>query len=253
MKQPNNPKKEAFLLVEGGRDVNFLKTLLHHLLPQPQVPLLTPNEFGGGENGIKGVFRRLPVLLKGFKDDPRNRHRLGIVIDADYTNHNGGFAARWKEFTANLCEADKDYIISPPPDQAYTGSIFQHDCGHPPVGLWIMPNHNANHKEGDGMLEDFIKQAVYQGQQQELLERATDCVDQLPKTLKLFSDFHQTKAEVYTWLAWQEQPGPSLANLFPEDSKFPQSSKPSPPPQPLIDLTSDGIQGFKGWLEQVFM
>ncbi len=251
MKQTNNPKKEAILLVEGCRDVDFLKTLLNHLLSNPKIPLLTPTECGGHEDGIEGVFRRLPVLLKGLKD---GRHqRLGIVIDADYTSRNGGFAARWKRVTEILRKEDKDYIINLPPDQAYTGSIFQHDCGHPPVGLWIMPNHNANHKEGDGMLEDFIKQAVYQGQQQELLERATDCVDQLPKTLKLFSDFHQTKAEVYTWLAWQEQPGPSLANLFPEDSKFPQSSKPSPPPQPLIDLTSDGIQGFKGWLEQVFM
>jgi len=46
-----------------------------------------------------------------------------------------------------------------------------------------MPNH-----KGDGMLEDFVKQAVCQGQQKELLEKATGCVDQLPKNLKLFSD-----------------------------------------------------------------
>jgi hypothetical protein len=108
-----------------------------------------------------------------------------------------------------------------------------------------MPTH-----KGDGMLEDFIKQAIGPGQPQKLLEQAIGCVDQLPKELKLFSDFHQTKAEIYTWLAWQKPPGQSFANLFPKASKSPQSSQPS---QPLIDLKSEGIQGFKGWLEGVFL
>jgi hypothetical protein len=244
MKQTNQPQK-AILLVEGRCDVEFLKALLPQLLPKPKIPVLTPTECGAHKDDIKAVFMLLPELITDLKD--QRIERLGIVVDADYTDRNGGFAARWKEFTAILRKKDKDYIISPPPDQAYTGSIFQHDCGYPPVGLWIMPNHNANHKEGDGMLEDFIKRAVYQGQQQELLEKARGCVDQLPKNLKLFSDFHQTKAEVYTWLAWQEQPGQSLAKLFPEESKFPQSSQPSQPSQPLIDLKSEGIKGFKGW------
>lgn len=79
MKQP---KKEAILLVEGRCDVEFLKALLPQLLPKPKIPVLTPTECGGHEDGIEGVFRRLPVLLKGLKD---GRHqRLGIVIDADY-------------------------------------------------------------------------------------------------------------------------------------------------------------------------
>lgn len=243
MKQPNNPKKETILLVEGRSDVEFLSGLLNKLVPKTKIKVRPPTECGALDEGIKAVFMLLPELITELKD--QHIERLGIVVDADYTNLNGGFAARWKEFTASLREGDKDYIISPPPDQAYTGSIFKHDCGYPPVGLWIMPNH-----KGDGMLEDFIKQAIGPGQPQKLLERAMGCVDQLPKDLKLFSDFHQTKAEIYTWLAWQKPPGQSFANLFPKVPKSPQSLQPS---QPLIDLTSDRIQGFKGWLEQVFM
>ncbi len=244
MKQTNNPKKEVRLLVEGGRDVEFFKILLNQLLPEPNIPVLTPTECGGHEDGIKGVLRRLPVLLRGLRDDPRNR--LGIVVDADYTNLNGGFAARWKTVTDILQKQDRDYIINLPPDQAYVGNIFQHDCGLPPVGLWIMPDHR-----GDGMLEDFIKSAVCQGKPQRLLEHATECVNQLPKELKLFSDFHQTKAGVYTWLAWQNPPGQSFANLFPKASRSPLPS--TQLPSPLIDLESEEIKGFKKWLEQVFM
>jgi hypothetical protein len=240
MKQTNHPQK-AILLVEGRCDVEFLKALLPQLLPKPNIPVLTPTECGGYEDNIDAVFRTLPQLLMDINEE--RLQRLGIIVDADYTNRNGGFAARWKTFTGILQKAE--YIINSPPDQAYTGSIFQHDCGLPPVGLWIMPNH-----KGDGMLEDFIKQAIGPGQPQKLLERARGCVDQLPKDLKLFSEFHQTKADVYTWLAWQEQPGQSFANLFP---KVPKSSQPSKPPKSLIDLESDGIKGFKGWLEQVFM
>lgn len=243
MKQTNNPPK-TILLVEGCRDVEFLKTLLNQLLPKPKIPVLTPTECGGHEDSVDAVFRTLPQLLADLNEE--RLQRLGIVVDADYTNLNGGFAARWKTITNILQQQDKDYIISPPPDQAYVGSIFQHDCGLPPVGLWVMPNH-----KGDGMLENFIKSAVYQEKQQRLLEHAIECVNQVPKELKLFSDFHQTKAEVYTWLAWQNPPGQSFANLFPKASRSPLPS--TQLPSPLIDLESEEIRGFKKWLEQVFM
>lgn len=100
------------------------------------------------------------------------------------------------------------------------------------------------------MLEGFIKQTIGPGQPQKLLEQAMGCVEQLPKDLKLFSDFHQTKAEIYTWPAWQKSPGQSFANLFPKAPKSLQSLQPS---QPLIDLKFEGIRGFKGWLERVFL
>jgi len=243
MKQTNHPQK-AILLVEGRCDVEFLKALLPQLLPKPNIPVLTPTECGGYEDNIDAVFRTLPQLLMDINEE--RLQRLGIIVDADCTDRNGGFATRWKEFTAILREKDNDYIISPPPDQAYTGSIFQHDCGLPPVGLWIMPNH-----KGDGMLEDFIKQAIGPGQPQKLLERAMGCVDQLlQENLNLFDKkLHKTKAEIYTWLAWQKLPGQSFAKLFPKAPKSPQSLQ---PPQPLINLESDGIKGFKRWLERVF-
>jgi hypothetical protein len=229
--------KSHILLVEGRCDAGFLEALLKEF-KLPPIAVLTPTECGEHEDNIYAVSRRLPQLLLELADN--QIQKLGVLVDADYTNRNGGFAIRWKQLTAPLQR--EDYILpEKPPTEAYQGSVFQHRYGQPPVGLWVMPNH-----QGDGMLEDFIQQAVASGTQQTLLAKATDCVDQLPKELRRFSDFHHSKATLHTWLAWQNPPGLSLAVLPKKESL---AKKPT---QPLLDLTAVGIQGFQRWLARVF-
>lgn len=208
------------LIVEGEADTLFFEALIE----KEQLSIDVEPHYG---------VTKIPILLsKLFKDlqDGTVEH-LGIVADADYTVHKteGGFNKRWQRLTQPLSEMG--YEITASPSQNYVGSIFTHQDGLPPVGLWLMPDH-----KNDGMLEDLIKQIVYEGEQQSLLQTATCCINQLPVTL--FKPHHHTKATIYTWLAWQKRPGQALVSTL--------NAK-------LINLQSPEIQTFIIRFRDVFI
>jgi hypothetical protein len=55
------------------------------------------------------------------------------------------------------------------------------------------------------MLEDFIRFLVPTNDS--LWPQAGDCLQQIPEGDRRFPKAHQAKAHLYTWLAWQEEPG----------------------------------------------
>jgi len=175
------------------------------------------------------------MLLQRLESD--SLKNLAVVADADHKDINGGFSERWSQLTDPI--KDAGYNVFSPPTQAYEGSLFEHPKGLPPVGLWIMPNH-----KDDGMLENLVKQIVCEGQQNDILDKAEKCLDELP--VKLFEpqgrQHHRAKATVYTWLAWQEKPGQSLTSTI----------NPQKPEKNLINLQSPEMQGFINWLKKVF-
>jgi hypothetical protein len=93
-----------------------------------------------------------------------------------------------------------------------------------------MPDHQNN-----GMLEDLIKHTVTEDIQLRLLKTVQTCLKKLP--ISLFSSHHQTKATIYTWLAWQKRPGQTLDVTINGN---------------LINLESPEMQGFINWLHKVF-
>jgi hypothetical protein len=56
-----------------------------------------------------------------------------------------------------------------------------------------------------GMLEDFARFLVPPGDN--LWPRACDCIDNIPVDQRRFPAQHLIKAQMHTWLAWQQQPG----------------------------------------------
>ncbi len=56
-----------------------------------------------------------------------------------------------------------------------------------------------------GALEDFLIGLAPPGDA--LLTHARQCVGNLPTDLRRFAEAHRSKAEIRTWLAWQEEPG----------------------------------------------
>ncbi|RKZ51549.1 MAG: hypothetical protein DRR16_05870 [Candidatus Parabeggiatoa sp. nov. 3] len=235
---PGKPKEEAkaTLLVEGRCDVDFFSRLCR--LWNLNISILPPDQCGqvlGG--GVSKMPTILPELLDNLADENQTLQKLGIVADADHTGISGGFSERWKQLTLPL--EDAGYVITPPPTQAYEGSVFQNDDGLPDVGLWLLPNH-----KDDGMLEDLVKQTVREGQQRDLLDKATHCLNELPVQLFEPEGRHhrRSKATIYTWLAWQEKPGRDLRILL--DFKKPEKH--------LIDTNSPEISAFKNWLNRVF-
>ncbi len=218
--------KVSVLLVEGEADVDFFEALLRRLELLDKIDIKPPKNFNLRTNTVSHFPRLIDFLIKRLNTN--QIHHLGIVADADYIS-DGGFENRWEQLTA--CLAKHEYRIpSNSPKLPYLGSIFRHS-DLPPVGLWLMPDH-----ENNGMLEDLIYRTIRKdGNQEKLLNSAETCVSRLP--VKLFSSYHYTKAIIYSWLAWQKRPGQTLDVTVNGD---------------LIDLESKEIQGVIQWLYKVF-
>jgi Protein of unknown function (DUF3226) len=70
----------------------------------------------------------------------------------------------------------------------------------PTIGLWLMPDNQV-----PGKLENFIRFLLPEGDT--LWDRAFDAVSNLPEEERKFKKKDEIKAQVHTWLAWQEEPG----------------------------------------------
>lgn len=185
-----------------------------------------PKKFGESTNTVGHFPKLINLLIKSLKAN--QIQNLGIVADADYVS-GGGFQDRWKHLTTCLKQHGY-HIPSNPPKLRCLGSIFRHP-DLPPIGLWLMPDHESN-----GMLEDLICRTVKKDiEQDKLLKTAQKCLKQLP--VRLFSTYHKTKATVYTWLAWQKRPGQTLDVTINGN---------------LINLESSEMQGFIKWLNNVY-
>ena len=60
-----------------------------------------------------------------------------------------------------------------------------------------------------GMLEDFLVRLI-PNESRPLYELAENSVAEAKRNDAPFSEVHRTKAEIHTWLAWQDQPGKQL-------------------------------------------
>lgn len=167
------------LWVEGPDD----KQLLYHLLRYYHIENQVKIE---DKNGVENLFKVLKLALK--VGEPQ---RLGVIIDVDEDLHR-----RWRSFSATLNEAGYVNISSVP---ASDGTIItQEDL--PDIGIWLMPDNQAI-----GMVEHFVSALIPPGDV--LWPMASDIVQKVIAAKCNFALVHQIKAEIHTWLAWQEEPG----------------------------------------------
>jgi hypothetical protein len=170
------------LLVEGKDDEHVLYALfVHHALPDAFVVK--------NKEGVNNILDTLEVELLASELE-----RLGVVVDAD-TNLTG----RWQALTAILKGLGYNAI---PADPNPDGTIIL-QAGKPTVGIWLMPDNSV-----PGMLEHFVSFLVPRGDS--LWNKAKQCLDGIPSAKRLFSEAHVIKAQLYTWLAWQNDPGSPL-------------------------------------------
>lgn len=115
---------------------------------------------------------------------------LGVVVDA-----NGDAAARWDQLRT-WCGREFEQL----PDQIPAGGLEVVHSRGPRFGVWIMPDNRF-----PGMLEDFLVQLI-PNDSRHLYELARNCVAEAKRNGAPFRDVHERKAEIYTWLAWQDPP-----------------------------------------------
>lgn len=222
------------LLVEGPDDRDFFIATLKHsrlesVLIEPKVPRESHPDVKG--NGVNNLFTALDLQVKKLfeADGPE---ALGVVLDADHSTGdpscNFGFTVRRNQVADILAGHGWHPALS----ALSRGEIFSNPNGLPPIGLWVMPDHQS-----DGMLEDFVTSLVIGHDQQALLAHAQNTVNTLPT--KLFDPvLHTTKANISTWRAWQKPPGSPLNRLIENG---------------VLDLSLNPAAEFTDWLKATFL
>lgn len=172
--------QQNYLLVEGKDDEH----VFYSLLAYHNIPVLFKIK---NKEGIDKLLDTLDVELErsGLK-------HLGVVVDAD-----SDLNARWQRLRNILIKLGYELIpLEPDPE----GTII-HQYGQPTVGIWLMPNNKIS-----GMLENFVSFLVPDSNNL-LWSIAGEAVQQIPEHERRFPPIHLIKARLYTWLAWQEEPG----------------------------------------------
>jgi hypothetical protein len=180
------------LLVEGPDDFH----LLNHLLDQhglaDQFDLV---QSGGNEQ----VFTSLRTRLK-FP----SLERLGIMLDADPSDeHADAVAQLWHRIRDALHRAG---FRSVPEAPLSSGTIIR-DPEKPVVGVWLMPDNTS-----PGMLEDFCRFLIPDSDP--LWPHATQAVQTIPIEERRFPARNVAKANLHTWLAWQNEPGKPIGQAI---------------------------------------
>lgn len=166
------------LLVEGTDDLHVVSSLLkRHSFPE----VFAIKEKGG----IDEVLRVLPVQLKGSAVSA-----VGVMIDADQN-----LGARWQS-VRKIAESAGFAAV---PDNPPADGLVLVQASLPRFGAWLMPDNQII-----GMLEDFVAKLIPENDT--LWAHASATVEALGTNAK-FKSQHKCKAQIHTWLAWQEDPG----------------------------------------------
>lgn len=202
MAERNAVDLSKVLLVEAESDRGLFEQIFKALSLNPEIRVACPREINPeSRNGKQAVFNLTSILLKQFADsDLGEQRKLAVVIDADYETEGGlGYGKTVEQFIEIVGGHDFELATE---ENNSNGLVFRHPDQLADLGLWVMPN-NVN----DGMLEDWLKACVHEDEQA-LFNHAESVVESLEP--KKFKPIHQTKAEIATWLAWQDQPGHGL-------------------------------------------
>jgi hypothetical protein len=181
------------LIVEGNDDLRVIPFLVEASGVNWEiagVPIVQINQFGGREN-ILAQNGRIETRLKLVT-------HLGILLDADENaqacwdsiRNREKLKARYSEFPSTIPK---------------TGFIAR-AADEPKFGVWIMPDNTSR-----GMLETFL---LHLRPTSPLLEYSAEVVAEAKKRGAPFSEANRDKAQIHTWLAWQDPPGQQLHNAI---------------------------------------
>lgn len=187
---------DKVLLVEGDSDCHVVMALCQaHAIPE---------SFGIYQCGSDvEVLKRLNALIP--RPDPPQV--IGIMLDAD-----NSVEGRWTGIQKKLSHYDYHFPTVPNAD----GTIVESSTYASKLGFWLMPNNQVA-----GMLEDFCAELADPG----ALAFAQRCVEQAQENhWSTFKASHSSKAIIYTYLAWQDEPGSPLGRAITKQSLRPHSA-----------------------------
>ena len=146
---------------------------------------------------------------------------LGIIVDA-----NGNAGKRWKQIR-NRSKSEFKELPKQIPEQ---GLICLHSEGAR-FGVWIMPDNRMS-----GALESFLIGLIPQ-ESEKLFSFAKNCVSGARDIGAPLKCSQTTKAELHTWLAWQDEPGRQLHEAV---------------NYRMLDAKNSNSASFARWFRQLF-
>ena len=155
---------------------------------------------------VPGVFKvqaqsGVDELLATFFTELRapGMERFGLVVDA-----NGDAQARWDSIRNTL---ESEGYGEVPKQLDANGMIVPGTSHRPWFGAWIMPDNSSS-----GAIEDFAAKLI--PRRDALWQHATDAIDRIPGEHRRFPPVRRAKAQIHTWLAWQESPGSPMGQAI---------------------------------------
>ncbi|MBA7474166.1 hypothetical protein ES707_09514 [subsurface metagenome] len=175
--EERNPPR--LLLVEGTDDEHVVYALCQKY-DLPEVFKVKDKK------GVDELLKSISVELKA-----PGRERLAVILDADQN-----IDARWEQVRGCASKAGLGEL----PRKPEPGGTVVPGIDGPRFSIWIMPDNRL-----PGMIEDFL--AFLIPENDPLLPRVDNFLNEITGELRLFPDIHLPKARMHSWLAIQEQPG----------------------------------------------
>ena len=222
-----HPRK---LLVEGATDRGVIAALMEaNGVPWPDPPNspVFIDTRGSVDEILKPGVLEAELAASGLES-------LGIVVDANGDADRGHAgrrpepqgASRWGD-VRSWCRSEFSNL----PDQIPADGLEVVHSRGIRFGVWIMPNNRFS-----GMLEDWLVGLIPE-RSRPLYELAGSCVSEAQQRDAPFRAVHRTKAEVHTWLAWQDEPGLRLYDAVQDR---------------VLDPTRPESQPFVKWFRGLF-
>lgn len=212
------------LLVEGPNDKFFFEALLRkHRLEK--IITTSPAKELGGFNTKQGAINLLSSLVQNLIDG--HTERLGLILDSDTVKNGGGLDLTLTQIADKVVPFGYE---RKPIRGKHGGFLFLSTDGLPAIGTWVMPNN-----KDEGTIEHWVSKLV-NAQQKPLFTDACTAVDKI--STPLFPPIRKPKAEVATWLAWQEIPGKGLDYTISGD---------------MLDDSAPLYSDLINWMHQVFL
>jgi hypothetical protein len=179
---------KTVLLVEGRQDLRVIPELIEKngvpwVKGDPHIPHIHVCD------GDSKLLAQITIWLK-----ETSLSALGIVVDAD-DNPRG----RW-ESIRNVCRK----VIPDLPEELPESGLICNASNEVKFGVWIMPDNRM-----ESMLETFLAYLI-PDERETLWEFAQQSTQEATNQGADFTEFQRDKANIYTWLAWQNPPGRQL-------------------------------------------
>jgi hypothetical protein len=210
-----NPEK--ILLVEGKQDARVIPYLIEANGIAWEInkkPVVYIRDCEGNNNLVDSDIIVSELQASGLSV-------LGIIIDADDDS-----SASWQSIrNASLMSIPDIPKVLPEEGLIHTtpeGIKF---------GIWIMPDNKMR-----GMLETFLTYMIPTGNE-DLWNFAQEVAQEAKSKGATFKNVHKDKANIYTWLAWQEPPGRQLHNAIMER---------------ILNPTHPNAQKFVTWFKTLY-